>query len=63
VIPKDPDLALLQRLCSTNMVEPYVLLSGADEGISHDYEPYRQQNRAKLVQYLSQFVVPQVAGR
>jgi tetratricopeptide (TPR) repeat protein len=57
-LPKDPDLALLLKLSSSNMIEPYVLLSAADEGISHDYESYRQQNRAKLEQYLSDFVVP-----
>lgn len=59
-LPKDPDLALLLKLSSSNMIEPYVLLSAADEGISHDYESYRQQNRAKLEQYLSDFVVPPV---
>ena len=47
-LPKDPDLALLAKLSSANMLEPYVLLSAPDEGISHDYESYRQQNRAKL---------------
>lgn len=57
-LPKDPDLALLLKLSSASMIEPYVLLSAADEGISHDYEAYRQQNRAKLEQYLSDFVVP-----
>lgn len=59
-LPKDPDLALLLKLSSSNMIDPYVLLSAADEGISHDYESYRQQNRAKLEQYLSDFVVPPV---
>ena len=57
-LPKDPDLALLLRLSSSNMIDPYVLLSAADEGISRDYDSYRQQNRAKLEQYLSDFVVP-----
>lgn len=57
-IPKDPDLALLLKLSTADMIEPYVLLNAADEGIAQDYENYRQQNRAKLEQYLSQFVVP-----
>jgi len=59
-LPKDPDLALLLKLKVVNLIAPYVLLSAADEGISHDYESYRQQNRAKLEQYLSEFVVPPV---
>jgi hypothetical protein len=37
-----------------------VLLSAADEGISQDYGAYREKNRAKLEQYLGQFVVPPV---
>jgi|SRR6266496_361109 tetratricopeptide (TPR) repeat protein len=57
-LPKDQDLVLLLKLTSAEMLEPYVLLSAADEGISHDYDDYRQKNRAKLVQYLSEFIVP-----
>ena len=40
------------------MLEPYILLSAPDEGISHDYDDYRQKNRAKLEQYMSDFIVP-----
>jgi tetratricopeptide (TPR) repeat protein len=57
-VPKDPDLALLLRLTSAEMLEPYILLSAPDEGISHDYDDYRQKNRAKLEQYMSDFIVP-----
>ena len=57
-VPKDPDLALLLKLTSAEMLEPYILLSAADEGISHDYDDYRQKNRAKLEQYMSDFIVP-----
>ena len=56
--PKDPDLALCVKLAAAKMLEPYVLLSGADEGISQDYAAYRGKNREKLVEYLSEFVVP-----
>ena len=62
-LPKDPDLALLLKLKVANLIDPYVLLNAADEGISHDYESYRQQNRAKLEQYLSEFVVPPAPGK
>lgn len=56
--PADPDLDLLLKLSQANMIEPYVLLNAADEGIAKDYADYREKNRAKLEQYLSDFVVP-----
>ncbi len=57
-VPKDPDLALCVKLAAAKMLEPYVLLSAVDEGISKDYAAYREKNREKLVEYLSEFVVP-----
>jgi hypothetical protein len=57
-VPKDPDLALLLKLSEAGLLEPYVLLSAPDEGITRDYDNYRQENRAKLENYLSEFVVP-----
>jgi tetratricopeptide (TPR) repeat protein len=54
----DPDLALLKRLADAYMIEPYVLLSAADQGIAQDYVTYRSQNRGHLEDYLSEFIVP-----
>jgi tetratricopeptide (TPR) repeat protein len=54
----DPDLALLKRLYDANMIEPYVLLNAADQGIAQDYAAYRARNCSRLEDYLSQFVVP-----
>jgi hypothetical protein len=34
------------------------LINGADQDIAKDYADYREKNRAKLEQYLSEFVVP-----
>jgi tetratricopeptide (TPR) repeat protein len=56
--PKDPTLILLLKLYQAKMIEPYVLLNAADDGIARDYDDYRQKNRDKLEQYLSEFVVP-----
>jgi tetratricopeptide (TPR) repeat protein len=56
--PKDPNLALLLKVYQAGMIEPYVLLSAPDEGISKDYPAYREKNRAKLEQYLSTLIVP-----
>jgi len=58
--PKDPSLILLLKLHQAKMLEPYVLLNAADKGIAQDYDAYREKNRDKLEQYLSEFVVPQV---
>jgi len=58
--PKDPNLILLLKLYQAKMIEPYVLLNAADEGIAQDYARYREKNREKLAQYLSEFVVPPV---
>ena len=55
---QDPDLALLQSLSQAKMIEPYVLLNGADQGIAMDYAAYRQTHRAQLEEYLDRFVVP-----
>jgi tetratricopeptide (TPR) repeat protein len=59
----DPNLVLLLKLYRAEMIEPYVLLNGADQGISQDYAAYREKNRAKLEEYLSAFVVPPVPGK
>lgn len=56
--PKDPNLLLLLKLHHAGMIEPYVLLNAADDGIAQDYNAYREKNRQKLEQYLSEFVVP-----
>ena len=61
--PKDPNLILLLKLYQAKMLEPYVLLNAADEGIARDYPAYREKNREKLEQYLSEFVVPDFAHR
>lgn len=58
--PKDPSLALLIKLYQAKMLEPYVLFSAADEGIAQDYAGYREKNRDKLEQYLSEWVAPAV---
>jgi hypothetical protein len=55
----DANVALLLKIYQAEMIEPYVLLNAADNGIAKDYGDYREKNRAKLEQYLSQFVVPQ----
>jgi hypothetical protein len=61
-IAGDPDLKLLKKLAGAQTLEPYVLLSLPDRGIAIDYLGYREKNRKKLEEYLSQFVVPPAPG-
>jgi len=60
-IATDPNVQLLLKLYHAKMLEPYVLLNGADQGIAQDYAGYRAQNRAKLVEYRGEFIVPEPA--
>lgn len=56
--PANPDLRLLLKIYNAKMLEPYVLLNGADEGIAQDYADYRAHNRAHLEEYVGTFIVP-----
>ena len=56
-VAKDENIQLLLRLYLAKMIEPYVLLGAADQGIARDYPSYREENRDKLEQYLETIVV------
>jgi len=56
----DPNLAVLLKLKESGLVEPYILISAADQGIAQDYAAYREQHRDKLRQYLDEIVVPKL---
>ncbi len=57
-LASDLDLAMLKKLADAKMLEPYALLATPDAGIAVDYVAYRSQNRPKLEEYLSTYVVP-----
>jgi tetratricopeptide (TPR) repeat protein len=59
----DPDLVMLQAIAQAKLLEPYVLLNGADQGIAQDYAAYRETHRAELQEYLNRFVVPSVPAK
>jgi tetratricopeptide (TPR) repeat protein len=61
-LDSDANVQLLLKLYHADLLAPYVLLNGADQGISEDYVAYRAQNRAKLIQYLGEFVAPEPAA-
>jgi len=56
----DPNLAMLLKLKESGLVEAYILISAADQGITQDYAAYRDQHREKLRQYLDEIVVPKL---
>jgi hypothetical protein len=62
-IAADSNIQLLLRLYHAQMLEPNVLLSSADQGIAQDYAAYREKDRAKLIEYLADFVAPETAKK
>jgi tetratricopeptide (TPR) repeat protein len=52
----DVSIANLLKLYNEGLIEPYVLLAMADEGIARDYAEYRKNNRDKLRRYLDEYV-------
>lgn len=53
----DVSIANLLKLNRAGLIEAYVLLAIPDASIARDYESYRKDNRAKLRQYLLEYVV------
>jgi tetratricopeptide (TPR) repeat protein len=53
----DESLRNLIELNDAGMLDCWILISGADNGIAQDYDAYRQQHRQLLHDYLSRFVV------
>lgn len=53
-----PQLATLIKLDQAHLLEPYILLARADDGLAQDYVAYRSEHRDKIAQYLSNHVIP-----
>jgi tetratricopeptide (TPR) repeat protein len=54
---KNEEFERLMKLDQEGLLESFVLLAIADEGISQDYPEYLKQNRGKLRQYVAKYVV------
>jgi tetratricopeptide (TPR) repeat protein len=52
------DLAVLVKLNKMALLEPYILLNAADQGIAQDYATYQKDHRDSLIRYLDEVVVP-----
>lgn len=53
----NPQFDTLQKLDGEGLLESYVLMTQADEGIAQDHEEYLKTNRAKLRQYVLNYVI------
>jgi len=52
-----PSLARLKKLDEEGLLEAYILLARADQGIAQDHPAYLRQNRDKLRRYVVQYVL------
>lgn len=52
-----PSLTKLKKLNDAGLLEAYVLMARADEGISRDHPAYLKENRDKLRRYVIEYVV------
>ncbi len=53
----DPQIEMIRRLDSENLLEPFILLALADKGIAEDYPDYLRVNRARLREYVNKYVI------
>jgi tetratricopeptide (TPR) repeat protein len=53
----DESLSNLIELNDAGMLDCWILINGADQGIAQDYDAYRNQHRQLLHDYLDRFVV------
>lgn len=53
----NPELATLLKLADEGLLEAYILISRADQGIAHDYPAFRDAHREKIRQYISEWII------
>jgi tetratricopeptide (TPR) repeat protein len=53
----DESLRNLVELSDAGMLDCWILINGADQGIAQDYDAYRREHRQLLHDYLERFVV------
>ena len=53
----NPSLAALKKLDEQGLLEAYVLMARADEGIAQDHPDFLKQNRDKLRRYVVEYVL------
>ncbi len=55
----DPSLSSLLKLYEDGLLEAYILIAKADEGIAQDYVAYRAAHRDHIRRYIAEWVIPQ----
>jgi tetratricopeptide (TPR) repeat protein len=58
----NPSIAKLKQLNDDGLLEAYILLARADEGIAVDHPPYLRDHRAQLRRYMMEYVLPRGTG-
>lgn len=58
----NPSLAKLKKLNDEGLLEAYILLARADQGIVYDYPAYLRQNRDKLRRYVTTYILTNGGG-
>lgn len=53
----DPELAMLKKISDEGLLEPFILISHADQGIAQDYDAYRNAHRDKVAQYINEWII------
>lgn len=53
----NPHFAILEKLDGDGLLEAFILMSEADEGIAEDHAEYLKNNRPKLRQYVLNYVI------
>jgi len=53
----DPALTALVKLSDEGLLEAFILISRADNGIAKDYASYRNAHRDKIQQYITEWVI------
>jgi tetratricopeptide (TPR) repeat protein len=53
----EPSLAMLVKLSDEGLLEAFVLVSRADQGIAKDYPAYRAAHRDKIRQYINEWII------
>lgn len=54
----DPQLAMLVKIKDAGLLDAYILMNAADQGIAQDFVEYRKLHRDLLYKYLDTIVVP-----
>jgi tetratricopeptide (TPR) repeat protein len=53
----DEEARILLKMKDSGLLDAFVLISRADQGIAQDYTAYRAEHRDKIVQYINEWII------